>query len=851
MGRIARVASLLMAVALAVTLVNFDKIGATGSTQSSGSENRDNSKRLEKALVLYIGSPLAYADNAETFIDPENPEVKPVIKSGNTLVPVRFISEKLGARVDWDGSTETALISLNDKQVQLKTGSSKMLLGTKEVNLEVSAEVQNGRMLVPLRALAEAFGKKVFYDKGLIVISDTEKILNPESDKNEIDTLITKVNNLPAVGTYGKLKELVTRNNSEVDFGGIKMDQAEAMLFNSSPGMDQNPGASNKKAASIEGASQSTRSGLTEKSKENYSKTNVQVEGVDEGDIIKTDGEYIYQVNKQRVVITKAYPAEDMKILSVLNFTGMKFNPQELYLHGDKMLVIGSTYNEIAVPEMPEKKLEKPYHPGYHSRNTVKAIIYDINDKSNIKVVREVDIEGRYVSSRKIGSALYLVANKYIDHYLLQSELDGVTPCYRDTTVKDDYVYIQYPEIRYFPGTIASNYMTIAGLNIDKNEEAATFSTYLGAGDKIYASEQNLYVATSRHKVFENEIQSQSDSSIQPGVGTNVKIRRRPSYESNTLIYKFSLNNGRATYLCQGEIPGNVLNQFSMDEYGKYFRIATTKQNTQVENIYTSTNNVYITDEMLNITGKIENMAPGERIYSVRFMGERGYVVTFKNVDPLFVIDLKDPYKPSILGALKIPGYSDYLHPYDDKHIIGFGKDTIEVGMKDRNGNVVDTQAFYQGMKIAIFDVSDVSNPIQKFSEIIGDRGTDSELLHNHRALLFSREKNLLAFPVTVAEVKNKDTNVQGGKGVVQYGSFAFQGAYVYDIDLVNGFKLKGRITHLSNEEYLKAGNRWYGGDKTVQRIIYIGDNLYTMSQGMIKANKMSDLGELNKLLIP
>ena len=112
-------------------------------------------------------------------------------------------------------------------------------------------------------------------------------------------------------------------------------------------------------------------------------------------------------------------------------------------------------------------------------------------------------------------------------------------------------------------------------------------------------------------------------------------------------------------------------------------------------------------------------------------MGDRAYVVTFKTVDPLFVIDLKDPEKPVILGALKIPGYSDYLHPYDENHIIGFGKDTVEI----------KGQAYYQGMKVALFDVTDVSNPVQKFSEMIGDRGTDSELLSNHKALLFSKRK--------------------------------------------------------------------------------------------------------------
>jgi hypothetical protein len=208
-------------------------------------------------------------------------------------------------------------------------------------------------------------------------------------------------------------------------------------------------------------------------------------------------------------------------------------------------------------------------------------------------------------------------------------------------------------------------------------------------------------------------------------------------------------------------------------------------------------------------------------------------MVTFKNVEPLFVIDFKDPRSPKILGALKIPGYSDYLHPYDENHIIGFGKDTEEYG----------NSAFIQGMKIAIFDVTDVTKPVEMFKEIIGDRGTDSELLRNHKALLFSKDKNLLAFPVSVMELNSTDIN--------RYGQFAFQGAYVYNIDLQRGFTLKGRITHLSDEDYLKAGNQYYGGDRNVQRILYIGDNLYTLSNGMIKANGMADLKEKKSIEIP
>ncbi|MCX7708853.1 MAG: beta-propeller domain-containing protein, partial [Clostridia bacterium] len=176
--------------------------------------------------------------------------------------------------------------------------------------------------------------------------------------------------------------------------------------------------------------------------------------------------------------------------------------------------------------------------------------------------------------------------------------------------------------------------------------------------------------------------------------------------------------------------------------------------------------------------------------------------------------------------------------PYDENHIIGFGKDTVEV-----KGN-----AFYLGMKMAVFNVSDVTNPKELFTEKIGDRGTDSELLRNHKALLFSKENNLLAFPVTLMEIKNGQEKYRDG--YPQYGQFSFQGAFVYNIDLSKGFSLKGRITHLSKDDYSKAGDHWYNSEKNVERILYIGDKLYTLSQGKIKVNQMSDLKDIKEIEI-
>jgi uncharacterized secreted protein with C-terminal beta-propeller domain len=240
----------------------------------------------------------------------------------------------------------------------------------------------------------------------------------------------------------------------------------------------------------------------------------------------------------------------------------------------------------------------------------------------------------------------------------------------------------------------------------------------------------------------------------------------------------------------------------------------------------------------MEIVGKIEGIAPTERIYSVRFMGDRAYMVTFEIIDPFFVIDLSDPKNPTILGELKIPGFSNYLHPFDENHVIGFGKDAIEV----------DGRAVEGGMKMSLFDVTDVNNPVEKFVEYIGDRGTHSEILQNHRALLFSKEKDILAFPVTLHT--NKTGKEFDNWGWPIYGSLEYQGALVYSLTLDAGFTQRGRITHLNEDEIQKASTYGYDYQKNLERILYIDDTLYTLSHRILKANRISDLKEINAIEI-
>ncbi len=672
---------------------------------------------------------------------------------------------------------------------------------------------------------------------------------------------------LPLVGSYANLKKLLEDAEPYFTFftyGRIDMAISEQALSDADTGAF---GAGANRAAKAAEGSAASAAPVPAPAAGDYSRTNIQVEGVDEADIVKTDGQYLYQVNRGRVIIAKARPPEQMEVCSTVTFSDQHFSPREIYVDEKHLVVIGISGREVPyykkIPRTAEARpaeitriettapsgsVRAPRHleaslpgsadraiiypPDYYFLNTAKMIIFDISNRKDVKQLREIELEGAYISSRKIGSSIYLAVNKNIDYChimetgeLTQEAAEGLTPSYRDTAAGGGFKNIGYSQIRYFPGFTRPNYLLIAGLDLDRPGEEAEVQTFLGAGENIYASTQNLYVSVTGY------------GKSAPGI---------PAADPGTRIYKFALSEGKTGYIARGEVPGTVLNQFSMDEYSGHLRLATTSGNPWAGGEDASRNNIYILDKELHLKGKIEDIAPGEKIYSVRFMGGRGYMVTFRTMDPLFAIDLQDPENPRLLGALKIPGYSDYLHPYDENHLIGFGKDTTEIVHKDSNGRIIGSDVIDLGMKIALFDVSNVHNPMEKYKEIIGGRGTASELLENHRALLFSKEKNLLAFPITVME----SGNVNAG-GAPSYGGFTFQGAYVYHLSLDEGFRLKGKISHLTGEEYLKAGHYGYDHNKNVERILYIGDTLYTLSQSIFKANNLEDLKEIKTLSIP
>ncbi|MBI2079797.1 beta-propeller domain-containing protein [Candidatus Micrarchaeota archaeon] len=554
-----------------------------------------------------------------------------------------------------------------------------------------------------------------------------------------------------------------------------------------------------------------------------YSSTNIQVEGVDEADIVKTDGNYIYLISKSSLYIVKAYPAEKAEILSKVELEG---TPYELFIDGNSLLVFTSDNEDISYYQegtYPELRIIR-YHKWF-----TKIKVYDISSREKPKLARSVDFEGNYLESRKIGSYVYFVIQNYptyAKYYVSEKAentlqvVNATVPWYKDSKGSDSYGPIaNCTEIGYLPSKQANSLTVIGSVSMKDFDEDIQKEVIATSGQNIYASKENIYIA-------------QTDYWVGNGYGSN-------KYESkeNTQISKFSLDGGEIHYIGEMEAPGHILNQFSMDEFDGNFRIATTVGQVTREGSYTS-NNIYIFDEDLEMVGKLEDLAPGEKIYSARFMGKKAYLVTFKKVDPLFVLDLSNPKNPKVLGKLKIPGYSDYLHPIDENHLIGLGKDTVEAEEGDF--------AWYQGIKMAIFDVSDVEKPKEMDKVIIGDRGTESYALNDHKAFLYSKDKNLLVIPVLLAEISEEEKDYERANA---YGEYVFQGAYVYEVLTEDGFKLKGRISHYETGDlFKKSGSYFYGDGNNIKRSLYIEDALYTISDNKLMASSLDDLSLIKEL---
>lgn len=619
-----------------------------------------------------------------------------------------------------------------------------------------------------------------------------------------------------------------------------------------------------------------------------YSGTNIQVQGVDEADLVKTDGQYLYTVKEQDLVIIKATPPTEAAAVSTTDLQG---TAQELYLKDNKVAVFGYSQTPMSASASPLLR----YYP-----SATFFALYDVTDPAHPTLVRRLEFEGNYISSRLVNNNVYFISAYYNFYPLADVALPRVLEQGNVISAEQTTDKYTYPTVYYIDSPSSLNATTVTTLNLDNINAPINSQVFLmPAGETVYASTNALYIAYTKYiseyqlrmavtreivapKMSDRERQRLTainaiDSDIlsddeklgkinqiletylarlsaddlkQLNNEIEVEFKRRHPDLANelekTVVHKLTMSSEGLTYVGSGEVTGRLLNQYSLDENDGYLRLATTRNQQwfqpfimPVEPVADkiapefvpqpetqSINNVYVLDQSLKTVGRLENLAPGERIYSARFMGSRAYLVTFKQTDPLFVIDLSAPDKPTVLGELKLPGFSNYLHPYSDTVLLGIGKEAIDKG---------DQGVEMRGLKISLFDVSEPTQPKEIDSLTLGGPGSDSMALMDYKAVLFDKERNLLAIPATLTATNS--TTYQA----------TFQGSLVFTVT-ADSITERGRVAFRLPTEMSAAT---YYVDDSVRRNLYIGDNLYSLSPATLKISQLEKVSLVKSLDLP
>lgn len=551
-----------------------------------------------------------------------------------------------------------------------------------------------------------------------------------------------------------------------------------------------------------------------------FTGTNVQVQGVDEPDRVKTDGVHLFVSSGNNVTIINAYPPNSTSIASKLHFPNSTIVGLEIAQ--SRLLVIdqitpyvpwtgyqyGTAAGGIALPV--------PFSTPLGASASIALFLYDMVNMSSPKLIANVSIAGDYVAARLAGGFLYAVVQQ--SAYTLSSAGDAsaVLPVISEDGVKTTLA----PSSVYYTSndTQVSYYTMIASLEMSTGSRNVK-SVLTGPSSTVYVSPTNIYVVSTNYPdLF-------STHGIIGDVYTGGAVSMSDVQQAqNSTIVRIAYSAGSVVVAASGVVPGSVLNQFSLDEYNGFFRVATGRF-AVVHGSPTRSNDLYVMNMSMGQVSALRDIAPGENIYAVRFVGETGYVVTFEQIDPLFVISFKDMAHPVVQSALKVSGYSDYLHPLPGGYLIGVGKDAVQSSME----NV----AFYTSLKLSLFRVFENGTSTQVSKLLIGDRGTDSPVLTDHLAFTFDSTRNVTVIPLTLYIVSGNQTTCSGCPP--PYGDPVWQGVYVVKVH-GTGFTVLGKVS-----QYPPGQNFGDSSDYSLQidRSVVIGDYLYTVSQGEVMASDM------------
>jgi hypothetical protein len=600
---------------------------------------------------------------------------------------------------------------------------------------------------------------------------------------------------------------------------------------------------------------------------EDYSTTNNQVQGVDEPDFVKNDGSYIYVLADGRFQILDAWPPETANRISA---TPVEGEPRKMFIYEDKAIVYSSLpwvwTGDAAFDTMGYSECTYGYDCELvGDGRPTKITVFDISDLTEPTVVREIELSGSYLAARRIGGTAYTTAVFPESISFMLSDLgfryipEELEP-FR-WSCGDDIPFSQCKIQNLFDEILLENIEAISGFDpemvlphvsdrrlvdgewIENNEvfegcesfllsesaaglnqislfafnplvqEDLSIVSIIGRPGAVYANAEALYIA-SRHV---------------PQAGEDWFFDDPAAVPEATTVHKFALTPEAMTseYRGSGAVKGRVLNQFSMDDHDGYLRIATTTGHLPSSNVHSTVSVLEEKDGSLKVVGQVDDIAPTEDIRSVRFSGDQGYVVTFKKTDPLFILDLADPENPAITGELKIPGFSTYLHLMDSNHLLSIGYDADDIG----------GFAWFDGLMLQIFDISDPTNPLLDHRVIIGTRGSGSEAATNHLAFNYFPSRDLLAIPVTICE--------GGDMGYSGY-DMTFSGLKVFNVTAEEGFTDLGGLPHAEatagDDYYSVCGQWWSNATSAVKRSVFMEDYVYSIAPELIRNAKVENL---------
>lgn len=586
----------------------------------------------------------------------------------------------------------------------------------------------------------------------------------------------------------------------------------------------------------------------TTTSASDFSTTNNQIKGVDEADIVKNDGVYIYSLSQNKIVISQAFPTQNANVVSTLS-VDEEDTIREFFISNNELIIFTNSYSESL------RVSDDTLSPYSHYESQTKVFVYSIKSREKPELLKTYSLTGSYYDSRMIDNHIYFISQEQMYSYS-----GPIFPL-----LYKDGLRIAQPDIFYFNFDPESTYYSIASLNLNNLDNYNVESYLLERGATLFMSQQSMYIAydkqvsidyvaqfeenvfplikSQERGIFEKHIQKEDKEAISITFEEYLERLEKEELEQfmkdyqrnyqeytdkiqaetrKTIIHKLSLSeDGLLYYESKGEVDGHLLNQFSLDEKDSNLRVATTTSFWVRGEGSHSFNNVYVLNSNLEVIGSLEKLAEDETIYSTRFLGDKLYMVTFKQIDPLFVIDLSTPEQPRVLGELKIPGFSSYLHPYGDNFVIGVGKET-----KENEWGGFETI----GLKLSLFDVTNVNNPKEVDKYIFNGKWSDSEVLYDHKAFLFDPSRRLLVLPVQ---------EILGTENLDSWDSSAkwFRGVYVFEIT-ENGFELIDTISHFEGND----DERYYWNTpNVVKRSLWMDNVLYTVSESKIIASDLNN----------